>query len=83
MRTSTPRRRDCGRCPPPRATSSSGVWEHVTWPAALQLDVALQTVHRHVHANLRLHQVSEEDVPAGSHGTRARCLCTRTSDRTP
>ena len=24
MRTSQPRRRDCGRCPPPRATSSSG-----------------------------------------------------------
>ena len=26
VRTSTPRRRDCGRCPPPRATSSSGAW---------------------------------------------------------
>ena len=54
--------------------------ELVTWLAALQSDVALQTVHRHVHATLRLLQVSEEDVgeatvvedvpdPAGSHGT--------------
>ena len=50
--------------------------------AAWQLDVTLQTVHRHVHATPRLHQVSEEDVgeaavvevvpdPAGSHGTGA------------
>ena len=54
--------------------------ELVTLLAALQLDVALHTVHRHVHATLRLLQVSEEDVgeatvvedvpdPAGSHGT--------------
>ena len=48
----------------------------------MQLDVALQTVHHHVHATTRLHQVSEEDVgeaavvedvpdPAGSHSTGA------------
>ena len=56
--------------------------EHVTSLAALQLDVALQTVHRRVHATPRLLQVSEEDDheaavvedvsdPAGSHGTGA------------
>ena len=55
------------------------LWEHMTL-AALQLDVALQTVHRHVHATCRLHEVSEEDVgeatvvedvpdPTNSHGT--------------
>ena len=42
----------------------------MTWLAAWQLDVALQTDHRHVHATSRLHQVSEEDV--GEAGGRRR-----------
>ena len=82
MRTSTPRGRDCGRCPLPRATSSLGAPGASDPAGSLAVGVALQTVHRRVHATPRLHQVSEKDFgeaavvedvpdPAGSHGTGA------------
>ena len=78
MRTSTPKHRDCD-------VLHHGphhlrvLREHVAQMAALHLQIALQTVHRHVHATPRLHQVSEEDVCvaavvpnlAGSRGARA------------
>ena len=53
--------------------------------AALQLNVALQTVHRHVHATLRLKEVPEEDASEATVVADvpwSRCLCTRFLDQT-
>ena len=92
VRTSTPRRRDCGRCNPPRATSSSGApgANDLAGSLAFGCRTANGSSSCRVHATSRLHRVSEEDVgdaavsrPGGQPRHRSGCLCTRTSDRTP
>ena len=68
MRTSTPRRWDCGRCPPPRATSSSGAPGACDQPCSCLSHCKRFTVSA---CDPPSRQVSEEDVWR-SRGRRTR-----------